>query len=269
MHSSLDEQFLFSKRPPTGSLPNTYPATFLFQGSFHGLSGKPDTDLPSTQVFLNMVRNASTFHQNHVLNSAKDIRNYQQHLQKQLLHLQHQQMQYQNQTASSTENKPPRNVAVSTSFPEEALASTAKKEGNKYRQNLSAKLLQDDASGGGKQLFDTNKQLNTEKDIKESRRGLKRASDSAFPLDLSAVVPTSKCMKLLTTSGIANNAEDDNEIVPHVSHNSSQPPEIKSFSQKPTFPSFWGDVVTNWTVDEVFDFVSSIEICTEYAEVSR
>lgn len=92
------------KRQNTGGLPTGIPPHLLSPGAFPGLANNPLMDLSSTQVLINMVRNASNIHQNHLQKTQTDLHN-QHHFQKQLLYQQQQLQQQQQQQAAQEQNQ--------------------------------------------------------------------------------------------------------------------------------------------------------------------
>jgi len=99
-HNTVTKE-LESKRTPlaTNGLANpNIPPHLMASGAFPGLPGSPLMDISSTQVLINMVRNASTIHQNVLGKSLQE--DHQHQLHKQLLYQQHLQQQQHQEAAS-------------------------------------------------------------------------------------------------------------------------------------------------------------------------
>lgn len=77
--------------------------------------------------------------------------------------------------------------------------------------------------------------------------GVKR-NDASSPLDLSAAAPPAKRSRLKNSS--------------------SRSPSVTSKRAQSESPRPHEDI-SHWTVDDVSNFVSSIDICAEYAQVRR
>ena len=96
----------------------------------------------------------------------------------------------------------------------------------------------------------------------QPRNGVKRSAESTSPLDLSATIP-SKYMKRDTDADI-NVEEDESKL--------RKPTEYQRDSESSNDEGRSGfeakDDVSSWTVDDVFFFVASVDICAEYADVS-
>ena len=232
-HAKSPESSL--KRIASGVLPPNLPAHLLTPGAFSGLPTSPLMDLSSTQALLNMVRNASSINQSHIPKTPADLHTH--HIQKQFLYqqqLQQQQQQQQQQQLQPQQQEPPQ----------------------KYPSILS----KNDSEQVASKSPDTTQRVS-----------LKRAADASSPLDLSSSVPNKHFRISGTESDI--NIEDDDASVPHLSPDTpnslirvkseayaTPTPHKTRFGEKESFLS--------WTVDDVFDFVKSIDICAEYAEVS-
>jgi TolA-binding protein len=223
----------------SGGLSAGIPQHLLSPNNFAGLASNPLLELSSTQVLINMVRNASTLHQNQLHKTSSEIQN-QQKFQSQLL-LQHQQQLHQQQIQQQKDK-----------------LQSFQKQINADESRQSLKML-------------------------ENSRGLKRPAHSSSPLDLSAAVPS----KHARTSESDINVEDDETPAQRTSQDDDTPaprtsPAVtispvhvkneqpyRSPCQRHVYSFETKENSLTWSVDDVYDFVRSIDICAEYAEVSR
>lgn len=98
---------------------------------------------------------------------------------------------------------------------------------------------------------------------------LKRPADSSCPLDLSSSV-SAKRLKTYETSN--DNYSQPSEIINggvlSVMNSKFTEQKTQSNAVSPSALSKPADYILNWTVDDVQDFVKSIDLCAEYADVS-
>ncbi|KAF2365972.1 Sterile alpha motif domain [Trinorchestia longiramus] len=211
------------KRAAPNGLTTGLPQHLLSPSNFPGLGTNPLLDLSSTQVLINMVRNASTLHHNQLPKTSTDIHSQQQ-FQKHLL-LQQQQQLHQQQLLQ-----------------------------HKDKLQHLQKQMNSDAS----RQNDKNS---------EGSRGTKRPAQASSPLDLSSSVPS----KYARISESDINVEDDDTPIPRSSPAVSISP-VYAKSEPITRHKYSFETKEDsltWTVDDVYDFVRSIDICAEYAENFR
>lgn len=97
----------------------------------------------------------------------------------------------------------------------------------------------------------------------------KRSADSSFPLDLSSSVSAKRLKTKDTDSNMCSNEEIlDDRLSTNLSTKS---PELSVDSSTPSPSSNSSKLnynILTWTVEDVQDFVKSIDLCAEYADVS-
>lgn len=91
-----------------------------------------------------------------------------------------------------------------------------------------------------------------ESELQGLLKNVKRQETSS-PLDLSAAAPPAKRARTKTTAGATSNGANLN-LTNH-RRDQSESPRLQ-------------EDILSWTVDDVCNFVSSIDICAEYAQVS-
>jgi len=185
--------------------------------------------MPPTQMLLNMIRSASNYHQNNP-GISPDMLNPQK-IPKEILQ---QHLRYIQQHPH-----PP----------------------YLYPQNIKP-------SSPSSSQNPTHHESGT---VKTEKPSLKRTAESAFPLDLSSTVPTNKFMKVESPVPDPQSVDADINVdgdVESKQYSSSYHHHENSEELMMGGSTSWAnkDDVSTWSVEDVFHFVRSIDLCAEYAE---